>query len=183
MFYPYIKSIHIIFVVTWFAGLFYLVRLFIYHREAQDKEEPEKNILTRQYEIMEGRLWSIITMPSMLLATAAGLYLMFVNQFYSQPWMMVKLGFVVGLLAYHFSCGYLLKQMKAGVFRYTGQQLRLWNEVATLFLFAIVFQVVLRSALDWLWGLLGLLVLSILLMMGVRIYKIQREKRQRPKNK
>ena len=177
MLYPYIKSIHIIFVVTWFAGLFYLVRLFIYHKEAQDKEEPEKDILTRQYELMEKRLWSIITMPSMILATIAGLYLMLVNQFYTQAWMMVKLGFVLGLLAYHFSCGYLLKQMKNGVFKYTAQQLRLWNEVATLFLFAIVFQVVLKSALDWVWGLLGLLILSILLMLGVRVYRIRREKK------
>ena len=178
MLYPYLKSIHIIFVVTWFAGLFYLVRLFIYHREAQDKEETEKDILTRQYVIMEKRLWSIITMPSMVLATGTGLYLMFSSRFYEQNWMIVKLGFVVGLLVYHFLCGALMKQMRQGMFKYSGQQLRLWNEVATLFLFAIVFQVVLRSALDWLWGVLGLLALSILLMIGVRVYRMRRERKR-----
>ncbi len=176
MTYAYIKAVHIIFVVTWFAGLFYIVRLFIYHREAQDYPEPEKDILTKQYGVMEGRLWNIITVPSMVLTVLSGGYLLYAMAAWTQPWMWVKLGFIVGLLAYHFACQVLMNRMQGGVFSYTSHQLRLWNEVATLFLFAIVFIVVLKSAISWIWGLLGLLILSVALMIGVRVYRRVREK-------
>src|ERR1700761_553520 len=101
--YHYILAIHIIFVVCWFAGLFYMVRLFIYHTEAQQKPEPDRTILSNQFEIMERKLWYIITVPSMVFVVAAGItMLVLVPGWLSQPWMQIKLAFVVGLLIYHY---------------------------------------------------------------------------------
>src|SRR5665811_979913 len=103
--YPYILAIHIIFVVCWMAGLFYIVRLFIYHTEAQDKPEPDRTILSKQFEIMERKLWYIIAVPSMVLVLAAGITMLcLMPAWLQQPWMHIKLCFVVGLVVYHFIC-------------------------------------------------------------------------------
>lgn len=172
--YAYVKAIHIIFVVTWFAGLFYIVRLFIYNREAQDKPESEKKILQAQFTVMISRLWNIITWPSCVLALIFGLWLVVYN--YPIPaWLWIKFGFVLGLLAYHISLHIIYKQQQHNVFKYSAQQLRIWNEVATLFLVAIVMLVVVRSGLGLLWGMIGLLVLVVALMSAVKIYKAIRE--------
>jgi putative membrane protein len=171
-YYLYIKSIHIIFVVCWMAGLFYMVRLFIYHTEAQQKPELERDILSKQFEVMESKLMNIITTPAMLLTAAAGVTMLCLNPYLlDQPWMMVKLCFVVGLIGYHFICQGKMKQMRRGIFTWTSTQLRLWNEVATLFLFAIVFLAVLKNAVDWMFGVLGLIVFAMILMSAVKIYK------------
>jgi len=170
--YYYIKAVHIIFVVTWMAGLFYMVRLFIYHTEAQEKPEPERKILSDQFEIMERKLWYIITVPSMYLVLAAGIVMLIkLPEWLQQPWMQIKLAFVVGLIAYHFICQNKMKQMAKGIYRWTSTQLRLWNEVATIFLFAIVFLAVLKDAVNWIYGLVGLAALSVILMVAVKIYK------------
>jgi len=91
----YVKALHIIFVVTWFAGLFYIVRLFIYHVEAQDKEEPAKSILQTQYKLMSKRLWYIITWPSAVLAGIFAVWMLVLEPSYlTMIWMHVKLSFV-----------------------------------------------------------------------------------------
>lgn len=172
MIYLYAKAIHIIFVVCWMAGLFYIVRLFVYHTEAKQKGEVEHQILHQQFTIMEKRLWWAITTPSMYLTVIAGLVMLYqVPALLTMGWMHVKLTFVLGLIFYHFSCQRILFRLRAGTSRWTSQHLRLWNEVATILLFAIVFVVVLKSAVNWIYGVLGLLVLSIFLMMAVRVYK------------
>ena len=158
--------------VSWFARLFYIVRLFIYHTEAQDKPALEKNILQAQFTLMESRLWNIITTPAMILTLLSGIGMLYLNPAYlKMPWMHVKLGFVLGLLIYHRLCLRILRQLKKGAVSYSSTQLRIWNEVATLFLVSIVFIVVLKSTLDWIWGLLGLVSVGVLLMLGIRIYK------------
>jgi putative membrane protein len=160
------------------AGLFYIVRLFIYHTEAQDKPEPDRTILSNQFEIMERKLWYIITVPSMLFVVAAGItMLVLVPSWLSQPWMHVKLLFVVGLLIYHFICQNKMKQMAKGVYKWTSTQLRIWNEVATIFLFAIVFLAVLKNALSWIFGVVGIILFSMILMSAVKIYKYFRMKK------
>ncbi len=175
--YPYVLAIHIIFVVCWMAGLFYMVRLFIYHTEAQDKPEPDRTILSNQFVIMERKLWYIITVPSMFLVLAAGITMLFlVPGWLQQPWMHIKLAFVAGLVVYHYICQYKMKQMEKGVFSWTSTQLRIWNEVSTIFLFAIVFLVVLKSAVNWIFGVVGIVLLSLILMIGVKIYKYYRTK-------
>ncbi len=177
-YYRYFLAVHIIFVVSWMAGLFYGVRLFIYHTEANDRPELEKNILQKEFEKIEGRLWNIITIPAMVLTVLAGALMLYTRpEYLSANWMQVKLGFVVLLLIYHFVCQNIMKQLRNGVFKFSSNQLRLWNEVATILLVAIVFTVILKSAVDWVYGLIGLIAFSIIIMTAVKIYKRYREKR------
>ena len=166
----YIKAIHIIFVVTWFAGLFYIVRLFIYHVEAEDK--IDKKVLQDQFTIMESKLWNIITTPSMLLTLISGISMLIINPSYLQfGWMHIKISFVLVLLLYHILSGRMLRKLKKGTLKMTAGQLRLWNELATLLLVAIVFIVVMQNTLNWIWGLIGLAGLALILIIGIRVYK------------
>ncbi len=179
-YYNYIKAFHLIFVITWFAGLFYIPRLFIYHIEAQSKESPEREILSEQFKIMSRRLWFIITWPSAILSTIFALWLLLLMPAWlQQPWMLVKLGFVALLFAYHIKTHLIYKQMQRDEFRYSSGFMRIWNEGATLVLFAVTFLVILKSALNWIYGIVGMLVLVILLMLGIRLYKRIREKNPR----
>ncbi len=170
--YLYIKSLHIIFVTTWFAGLFYIIRLFIYFKEAEEKEEPAKSILQNQYALMSKRLWYIITWPSAILASIFAYWMLFINpSFLTQKWMIIKLLFVVALYAYHWSCHVILNQMINGSIKISSFKLRIWNEVATIILFAVVFLVVLKNAINWIFGVLGIVLISVLLMLGIKLYK------------
>jgi putative membrane protein len=176
--YQYVLAIHIIFVVCWMAGLFYMVRLFIYHTEAQAKPEPAKTILSEQFEVMERKLWWIIATPSMYLVLAAGITMVVINKpLLKEPWLHIKLLFVLGLIVYHFICQHKIKQMANGIYKWSSTQLRLWNELATLILFAIVFLVVLKSTINWIFGVVGIIAFSVILMMAVKIYKRFREKK------
>ncbi len=171
----YLKALHIIFVVTWFAGLFYIVRLFIYHAEAEKKSEPEKSILQRQYKIMETRLWYGITWPSMIGVYIFGFWMSYEMFGFSFPgWLVMKLAFVLGLTLYHLQCGIMFRHFQNDVVKYSSFKLRLWNEVATLFLFAIVFIVVLKDSGNWLWGMAGLVIFAVLLMIAVNVYRKRR---------
>lgn len=176
--YQYILAIHIIFVVCWMAGLFYMVRLFIYHTEAQEKPEPDRTILSNQFEVMERKLWWIIATPSMYLVLAAGIVMLFlVPVWLQQPWLQIKLCFVAGLIVYHFICQNKMKQMAKGIYTWTSTQMRIWNEVATIFLFAIVFVAVLKDALSWIFGVVGIILFSLIIMSAVKIYKYYRMKK------
>ncbi len=174
----YLKALHIIFIVTWFAGMFYIVRLFIYNAEAGEKTDVEKDILRRQFTIMIKRLWFGITWPSAILTLIFGTWVMYAfGYFNSVPnWLWVKLAFVVGLYIYHFTLHAIYNQQMKGVFKYTPQQLRVWNEVATIFLIAIVMLVVVKQEMSWAWGLAGLVLFIMLLMSAISIYKMIRAK-------
>jgi len=183
-YYGYFKALHIIFIVTWFAGLFYIVRLFIYHTEAEKKEEPEKSILQNQYKIMEKRLWYGITWPSMFLTLVFGGCLLWVVPSYlSQGYFILKLCFVGGLILYHFQCHVYFKQLQNDVVKSTSLKLRIWNEVATLFLVSIVFLIVLKSNTGFIWGMLGLIIFAATLMLAIRLYKKSREKKEEKEDK
>jgi protoporphyrinogen IX oxidase len=176
-YYLYIKSVHIVFVVSWMAGLFYIVRLFIYHIEANDKPEAERDFLHPQYQLMEKRLWNIITVPAMALTLLSGASMIYINPYLlKMDWMLVKLGFVAGLLIYHFICQRIIAQLKNGIYNWTSTQLRFWNELATILLVAIVFTVVRKTASDWLYGLIGLFIFIVVIMSAVKIYKYFRTK-------
>ncbi len=158
--------------ITWFAGLFYIPRLFIYHIEAQKKEEPHRSILSDQLKLMSRRLWYIITWPSAVLALLFALILLFLMpSWLTQSWMILKLSFVVLLVGYHLKTHQIFKQLQHNTFSYTETFMRFWNEGATLLLFAIVFLVILRDTLQWWWGLVGLLLLGLSLYGGIRAYK------------
>ena len=171
--YFYIKALHVIFVVTWFSGLFYIVRLFIYNAEANEKKEPERTILLSQLSLMTRRLWFGITWPSAILTLIFGTW-MYIMYAALPTWLIIKLCFVLGLYAYHFSLHIIFKQQMAGVFKYSSQQLRIWNEVATIFLVAIVMLVVVKDSMSFVWALAGLLVFIFILMSAIRIYKVLR---------
>jgi putative membrane protein len=174
----YLKAIHIIFIVTWFAGLFYMPRLLIYMTEAHGKSEPEKSILLSQFKIMASRLWFGITWPSAIITLIIGTS-MIINQpqWLQSGFMHIKLTLVFLLYLYHFSLQYIFNFLKKDVVKYSSQQLRIWNEVATLFLISIVFIIVLKDAFSMLWGIGGLVIVTILIMMGIRVYKkIRNEK-------
>jgi protoporphyrinogen IX oxidase len=174
--YFYIKALHIIFIVTWFSGLFYIVRLFIYNTEAAEKEEPERSILQKQFTVMIKRLWFGITWPSAVLTLIFGPWVWIMLDALPQ-WLMIKLAFVVGLYIYHFTLHAIYKQQMHGVFKYSSQQLRIWNEVATIFLVAIVMLATVKQSLSFLWGLIGLIGFVIILMSAIKIYKNLRMKK------
>jgi len=175
--YAYFKALHIIFIVTWFAGMFYIVRLFIYNAEANDKSEPQKSILHDQFSIMIKRLWFGITWPSAILTLIFGPLVMFNGGWNNQltddagRWLFIKLIFVFFHYGYHFSLHKIYKQQAAGIFNYSSQKLRIWNEVATIFLVPIVMLATVKSSLSWVWGLAGLIGFVVLLMSAIKIYK------------
>ncbi|MFD1816915.1 protoporphyrinogen oxidase HemJ [Pseudarcicella hirudinis] len=180
MTYEHIKAIHIIFVVSWFAGLFYLPRLFVYHTEANSKPEPEKKVIQEQFQKMEKILFNAIMVPAMWLTLISGstlVYLTWWDSFAQHSWLHLKLSFVVCLVIYHFFCRKLIAELREDKFRFSGFQLRLFNEVATILLFAIVFLVVLKNTLDWIWGVAGLLAFAIIIMTAVKVVKSFREKK------
>ena len=173
--YNYIKSLHLIFVITWFAGLFYIPRLFIYHIEAHQKPSPEKDILSQQLKLMAKRLWYIITWSSAILATVFALWLLHLAPYWiEQPWMHAKLAFVVLLFVYHLKTHLMYKAFQQDIIKYSSNFMRLWNEGATLLLFAIVFLVILKNTLNMVFGLIGLVGLAVVLMLGIRLYKATR---------
>ncbi|MCD6019455.1 MAG: protoporphyrinogen oxidase [Bacteroidetes bacterium] len=174
--YLYIKALHVVFIVTWFAGLFYMVRLFIYTKEASEKEEPSRSILTAQLTLMQKKLWYIITWPSFILTLIFGPWMLYLNPaILTFPWMWLKLIFVGLLALYHLQCHAYYKQQQAGIFKPSSFKLRLFNELATVFLVAIVFLIIVRSTSGLVWGMIGLFIFASLLMGGVYIYKRQRQ--------
>ena len=147
MAYYWFKAFHIIGVVVWFAGLFYLVRLFIYHVEAEEEPEPARSILKKQYAIMETRLLKIITTPGMIVTLAmAGGLLWQRPGVLQEGWMHAKLGFVALLVAYHLYCAKLRKQLAAGTCQWGPKQLRALNEGPTLLLVSVVMLVVFQNS-------------------------------------
>lgn len=172
----YLKAIHIIFVVTWFAGLFYMPRLFVYIIEANEKAEPERSILLRQLNMMASRLWFAITWPSAILTALMGTSLLINHPAWLQfGFMHIKLALVFLLYLYHFSLHVIFRQLRRGEVKYTSQQMRFWNEVSTLFLIAIVFLIVLKDSLSMVWGLGGLLAVIVLITVGIKLYKKYRK--------
>ena len=174
---PYLLALHLIFIVTWFAGLFYIVRLFVYHAEADKKSEPERSILINQYKLMERRLWYGITWPSMILTYVFGFWIVFLNfsYYFTSPWFILKLSFVFGLTLYHVQCHVMFDQLQKNILAYTSFRFRLWNEVATVFLVAIIFIVVMKDTMHFAWALLGLILFTATIYLAIRIYRSRRK--------
>lgn len=181
--YLYLKAIHIIFVVTWFAGLFYIPRLFIYNTEASTESETGKNILRKYFTTMIKRLWYGITWPSAILTLIFGVWVLINTGYYliifkeGGRWLLIKLVFVVFLYGYHWFLQIIVNQEVKGIFKYTSQQLRVLNEVATIFLISIVMLVTVKESISFVWGLVVLAILIVTLMLAISIYKYMREKK------
>ena len=177
----YLKAFHIIFIVTWFAGMFYIVRLFIYQTEACEKPQQEQDILVPQLQLMSRRLWYGITFPSAMLTLVLGPMVMwrafYLEDFGAHTWLHIKLVLVVLLYLYFFSLHRIFLQLQRGVYKRSARFLRVWNEVATVFLVAIVILATVKNSTSWLWGLLGLVLFVAVLITAIRIYQKIREKK------
>jgi len=174
-----LKALHLIFMVTWFAALFYIVRLFVYHAEADTKPEPDRSILIKQYQLMQWRLWYIIGWPSMILTLIFGIGMLWKTPgFLAMPFMHIKLGLVALLVLYHLYCQRLLSRLQHNNVPMGTTGFRILNEVATLLLIAIVFVIVLRDSISWLYGILGIMGVALLMMVAIKLYKKAREQNQ-----
>ncbi|MEY4359473.1 MAG: protoporphyrinogen oxidase HemJ [Cyanobacteriota bacterium] len=160
--YLWFKTLHIVGVVVWFAGLFYLVRLFIYHREAEELEPALRQAFQAQYGLMEKRLANIITTPGMVVAVSMAVGLLVSNPAWlHQGWMHAKLAFVAGLIAYHAFCYRLMGQLHQGNCNWSPKQLRALNELPTLLLVIVVMLVVFKNQFPTgaaTWFIVGLVV-------------------------
>ena len=175
--YLFFKALHIIGFVSWFAGIFYLVRLFVYHREAWEKGDEAAFILKKQYQLMEGRLYGIIQTPAMIITLVGGTGMLILNPAWLQmPWMHIKLVLVIALIFYHFVCGSMIKKLETGPTQWSSFRFRLFNELPTLILIAIVMLAVWKN-LQGLWlGVVVLLVLGVLFFITARLYRRKRER-------
>lgn len=175
MLYTILKAIHIIFMVSYFAGIFYLVRLFVYYKDTDHFEEQKKLILREQYVFMARRLWNIITVPAGAIMLVSGLTLIFLNTgLLKTPWFHLKLTFLLGLLAYHYWCWKKVLQIKALNFEslpIKNLKLRQANEIATFILFLIIFTVILKGGViaNWWQLILGFFAVVILVMGTVKL--------------
>ncbi|MEO0403407.1 MAG: CopD family protein [Bacteroidota bacterium] len=177
MSYDVLKALHIIFVVTWFAGLFYIARLFVYHRESAEKPEVERNALHEQFGIMESRLMNVITTPSAIITLILGLTLLYKNpSLLSTDYMMVKLGFVATLYAFHIYMMVLTKRFKNTDQIMSSMRFRFLNEYPTIVLIAVVFLIILKNTITWIWGVLGIVGLAVGLTVAIKLYQKSRKK-------
>ncbi len=170
------KALHIVGFTAWFAGLFYLVRMFVYHREAFDKAAPEKEILTKQFNLMEWRVYKIICNPAMIITLVFGIAMLIYNpEYMKMPWIHVKLTLLVLLIGYHHYCKSVIKKLEKGEANLTSFRLRLMNEVPTLFLLAIVLLAVLRDNANYLYVFGGLFLFGLVMYLIAKAYKKKRE--------
>jgi putative membrane protein len=172
------KALHIIGAVAWFGGLFYLGRIFVYHAEAFDKSKLEQDVLLPQLGIMEERAYRIICNPAMMFTWSCGLimlYLYGLDWFTANPWIHVKLLMLVILTVYQLYCKKYMKQLRSGTLALSSFQFRLFNEVPTLALFAIVLLAVFKNTLQFGIAFIGILLLGILFYFITKRYKRIRE--------
>ena len=172
---------HIVGFISWFAGLFYIVRLFIYHAEAGERPEPERAVLQPQLELMASRLWKIITVPAMV-ATLCGGITMVVGAWPFGAWLHWKFVWLAMLIAYHFACGRIRRSQRAGTSTWRSNRLRLFNELATMLMVAIVFTAVFKSAMSAAYGVAGLVALGVSLMIGIRAYRARLDRAKAPQS-
>jgi protoporphyrinogen IX oxidase len=174
-----VKALHIIFVITWFAGLFYMVRLFVYQTEANQKTEPERTILLSAYKRHQRPLWYGITWPSMIGTLVFGTWTVLFNYaFYlSSLWFHLKLGLVILLIAYQFHCHYVFRKLQNDIYKYTPFGLRLLNEIPTILLVAVVFLVVSKPFKNWFLFCVGLGIFAIIILGAIYLNKQLREKK------
>ncbi|MGZ5273127.1 MAG: CopD family protein [Kaistella sp.] len=175
MLYTILKAFHIVFMVSYFAGIFYLVRLFVYYKDTDDFEAAKKEILREQYVFMARRLWNIITVPAGVIMLVSGLTLIYLNfGLMKTPWFHLKLTFLLGLAVYHYWCWKKVLQIKnlnGNLLPIPNIKLRQANEIATFILFLVVFTVILKSwVLEYWWQLItGFFVLVVAIMLTVKL--------------
>ncbi|MEM1119144.1 MAG: CopD family protein [Bacteroidota bacterium] len=175
----FFKALHVFGFVAWFAGLFYLVRIFVYHTEAMDKPEPARSILIEEFNAMQWRVYKIICNPGMMITWTCGLSMLYIygwEWFKVSTWMHVKLVLLLALLAYHIHAKKVIQKLERGEGYFTSFQFRLWNELPTLFLLSIALLAVYQNTLNFLYAFVGILGFAFLLVMAARMYRNYRER-------
>ena len=175
----YLKAFHIVFVVAWFAGLFYLLRMFVYFREAEDKPEPEKGILCKQFLLMQKRVFNIIAEPAMVITWLLGVTIIFLygwEWFKISHWLHLKLVFLFFLSWFHMYCGRLIKKFEDGTNTFTSQQLRMMNEVPTMFLLCIALLAMVKNLWSFAMAIPIILIFGMLIFWGIKFYKKVRQR-------
>jgi putative membrane protein len=169
--YPWFKTFHLVGMVAWFAGVFYLPRLFVYHAEAASRAEAERAVLHAQFSRMERLLYRAITVPAMVftLAMATGMIVL-EPSLLLQGWLEAKLGFVFVLVVYTLWQGELMRELAEGTCRFSSQTFRVLNEIPTVLLIAIVVLAVFRGEMTGvvLGATLG--AVTLLLALGILAY-------------
>lgn len=181
MTYLWFKAFHIVGIVSWFAGMFYLPRLFVYHAEANEQPEAVRKILQQQYQVMEKRLYHIIMMPAMVLTIVMAIAMIIeAPDLLKQTWLHVKLGLVLVLMGYHHFCGRLMKEMAAGKFRFTGQQFRWFNEFPTVLFVIVVLLAVFKNSFPTSaasWSVVGMMAaMAAIIQLYARKRRLESEK-------
>ena len=176
-YYFFFKAFHIVGFVAWFAGLFYLVRMFVYHAEVADKPKELQEDWKKQFTLMQWRVYKVICNPAMMITWTFGLLMLFTNPaLLEQSWLHVKLFLLVLLTGYHLYCKGIIKKQENGTSKYTSFQFRLLNELPTLFLVAIVLLAVIRDLLSFLNLFLGIIAFGVTLFFAAKAYRRAREK-------
>ena len=182
--YLWFKALHIIGVIVWFSGLFYLVRLFIYHEESRSMEDELKIAFNNQYTLMEKRLANIITTPGMILALSMAICMVIMQpSWLSEKWLQIKISFVLGLVIYHYYCYKIMNSLQNGTSNISAKNLRLLNELPTLLLFIIVLLVIFKNNFPTsiaTWSVVGLIVF---MLASIQLYaKIRKKNEGKVKN-
>jgi putative membrane protein len=175
-YYSFFKAFHIIGFVTWFAGLFYLVRMFVYHAEADQKPKELQADWRAQFTLMQWRVYKIISTPAMVITWIFGLLMLAINPaILDQSWIKIKLVLLVLLVIYHFYCRSIIVKQEKNEDKASSFNYRLLNELPTLFLVAIVLLAVVRDFLDFVKLFGGVIAFGMLLFVFAKQYKKRRE--------
>lgn len=181
MLYIILKAVHIIFMVSYFAGIFYLVRLFVYYKDTDEFADTKQHILREQYVFMARRLWNIITVPAGAIMLLSGLSLIFLNDgLLKTPWFQLKLLFLIGLAGYHYWCWKKvleIKRLHGHTLQIPNLKLRQANEIATFILFLVVFTVILKSMVITFWWQLILGFLLLVAAISVTVKAVNKQKK------
>ncbi len=172
------KIVHIIGFVAWFAGLFYLVRMFVYHTEAYDYEEPKSGILRTQFNLMEWRVYSIICNPAMMITWTFGLLMIYMygyDWFAANTWLHFKIVLLILMTVYHVYCKKLIKKLEKGKTGFSSTKFRLFNEIPTLFLILITSLAVLKNGTNPFILVATIVGIAVLLVVITKLYKKNRE--------
>ena len=179
MLYSLFKSLHIVGFVAWFAGMFYLVRMFVYYRESELRDEPERSILTKQYSLMQNRVYNIICSPAMMFTWFCGIGMIVIlgwDWFAGQYWLHAKLLLLLGLTGYQLYCKKIMQQLEVGATKITSFQFRLLNEVPTIFLLSIVLIAVYKNLANFSYIFVAIIAFAVTLYFSAKAYKSYRIK-------
>lgn len=175
MAYLWFKSFHIIGFVAWFAGLFYLPRLFIYHLEAEERQEPVRSALKGEYSRIEKLLYKLIMMPAMIFTIAMAVGIISTEpDVIRQTWLHVKLLLVLLLIGFHFYCGKLIDRLERETCSINSLRMRQINEIPTIVLGLVVLLAIFKNSLPTSITAWGTVIMVSIFALIIQLYARKR---------